>query len=96
MYYTKQQLLGKLAEGCKMRGIDWEKGEYICFKDDVIINDSGELEDLNECKTERFVEHTPLRKKYLVAAMRDGHLQLDLTLRNDVANGEIIVAVVEY
>lgn len=36
-----EELLPEFRKGAKIRIKDWEKGEYICIKDDIVVDENG-------------------------------------------------------
>lgn len=36
-----EELLPEFRKGTKIRQKDWDKGEYICIKDDIVVDENG-------------------------------------------------------
>lgn len=36
-----EELLPEFRKGAKIRQKDWKKGEYICIKDDIVVDENG-------------------------------------------------------
>lgn len=36
-----EELLPEFRKGAKIRQKDWDKGEYICIKDDIVVDENG-------------------------------------------------------